>query len=91
MKNPCEQCLVKVMCGDPCEDMIDHFKKMLYSYLPKKRANIHETFPKGVCQDIKNEPTKDINFAMAYLDHNKQYCTIIVEGGVIKEICERRL
>lgn len=76
--------------GKPCVDMVDHFKEMLYSYLPKKQASIDKKFPKELCQDIKNRPTKDVNFVLCYLDHNKQYCTINVEGGVIKKICKRQ-
>jgi len=91
MKNPCEQCLVKTMCKDPCDEMVDHFKEMLYYYLPKKHASIHTTFPKDICQKIKCNPNLDVNMVLVYLDHEKEYCTIIVEGGVIKEICERKL
>ncbi len=91
MNNPCKGCLVSPMCQVPCDDMIDHFLIMLEDYDPTQQPIIHREFPKEMCIWAKKNPNRTIEMVVEYETCAARDTNLIIEGGMMKIICEREL
>ena len=69
--SPCKKCIVTVMCQDPCDEAMKHFKIMIENFKPDRPAQIRSKFLYDMLLKVKVEHRSGVAIVINYLDGHK--------------------
>jgi len=71
--SPCEICVVKSMCKDPCDNMVKYLKDAIMGFKPKGSPISVNNWLKEVCWNIRMQPNTDRQLTLSFYSvHDKE-------------------
>lgn len=88
MKNPCEECIVTVMCRVVCYKMTAYLLDSIMSFKPKGSPQPTIYFLEYQCGQMRIYPNRNRNVKLYFSNNDKDttHCIVEVVDGSIKLI-----
>ncbi len=73
MISPCDNCIVKSMCTNPCDRMVKYLKDEIMAFKPKGSPVSKNNWLKEMCWNMRREPNANRQLTLSFYGiHDKE-------------------